>query len=82
MVNEAVGAGRGDGPFVEALGVDLAPLQTGDLGADQCGAVLEILRACVRVDLKLPVVGDQSLPMLRRSIAVATSQQAARDKAP
>ena len=63
MVNEAVGAGRADGLFVETLGVDLAALQAGDLGADQRGSVLEVLRAILRVDLKLSVMGGQSLQM-------------------
>ena len=64
VVNEAVGARRADGLFVEALGVELAAFQAGDLGADQRGAVLEVLRAILRPDLELSVVGGQSLQML------------------
>ena len=63
MLNEAVGMRRSDGLFVETLGVDLATLQACDLGADQRGPVLEVLRAILRVDLKLPVVGGHSLQM-------------------
>ena len=39
VVDEAVRAGRADGLFVEALGVELAALDAGDLRADQRGAV-------------------------------------------
>src|SRR5712664_1818806 len=64
VVNKAVCAGRPDGLFVEALGIELPALDPRDLGADQCGAVLEILRAICRPDLELSVVCDQSLDML------------------
>ena len=63
MVIEAVGARRADGQFIETLGIELATLQASDLGADQRGSVLEVLRAIIRVDLKLSVVGGQSLQM-------------------
>ena len=53
VVNKAVGAGRADGLFVEALGLELAALRARDLRADQRGAVLEILRAIRRPDLEL-----------------------------
>ena len=73
-MNKAIGAGRADGLFVEALGIELAALQAGDLGADQRGAVLEILRAILRPDLELLVMRSQSLQVLlplagRRGIA-------------
>ena len=45
IVDEAVGARRADGLFVEPIGVELAALDARNLGADQRGAVLEILRA-------------------------------------
>ena len=60
VVDKAVGAGRADGLFVEALGVELAAFEACDLGADQRGAVLEILRAILRPDLELPVVRSDS----------------------
>src|SRR5208283_4173170 len=63
MLNEAVGTRRLDGLFVKTLGVDLATLQACNLCADQCGSVLDVLRAILRVDLKLSVVGDHSLQM-------------------
>ena len=45
-MDKAVGAGRADGLFVEVASAStIAALQAGDLGADQRGAVLEILRA-------------------------------------
>ena len=56
VVNKAVGAGRADGLFVEALGIELTAFDPRDLGADQRGAVLEIVRAIRRPDLQLPVV--------------------------
>ena len=61
IVNKAVGEGRADGLFVEALGSELATFQSGDLGADQRGAVLEIVRAIVRPGLELFVMLRQSL---------------------
>jgi hypothetical protein len=60
-VNKAVGAGRADGLFVEALGIELATFQSGDLGADQRGTVLEIFRAIRRPDLELFVMRRKSL---------------------
>ena len=62
-MNKAVVAGRADGLFVEALGIELAAFDAGDLGADQRGAVLEILRAVLRPDLELLVMGGQRLQM-------------------
>src|ERR1700733_8024358 len=56
IVNKAVGAGRADGLFVEALGIELATLQAGDLGADQRGAVLKILWAIRRPKLELLIM--------------------------
>ena len=53
VVDKAVCAGRADGLFVEALGIELAAFDPGDLRADQRGAVLEILRAILRPDLEL-----------------------------
>ena len=75
-MDKAVGAGRADGLFVEALGIELAAFEARDLGADQRGAVLEILRAILRPHLELAVVGGQRLDMLlARSPAGAASQE-------
>ena len=63
-MNKPIGAGRADGLFVEALGIELAALQAGDLGADQRGAVLEILRAIRRPDLELLVMRSDSVQVL------------------
>src|ERR1700704_4508095 len=63
VVDKAVGACRADGLFVKVHGVERAALNPGDLRPDQCGAVLEILRAICRPDLQLSVVRDQSLDM-------------------
>ena len=77
-MNKAVGAGRADGLFVEAFGIELAALDAGDLGADQRGAVLEILRAIRRPDLELPVMrATRASRCCRRSPADAESQDAA-----
>src|SRR6202166_629934 len=64
IVDKAVCAGRADGLFVEALGIELAALNTCDLGAHQCGAVFEILRAILRPSCELSVMDGQSLEML------------------
>ena len=44
-------------------GIDVAVVQASDLGADQRGAVREILRAVLSPDLELPVVRGQGLPV-------------------
>src|SRR3984893_4405123 len=64
VVDKAVGAGRADGLFVEAHRLNIAAVDAGNLRPDQCGAVLEILRAIRRPDLELSVVSDQGLDML------------------
>ena len=64
VVNKAVGARRADGLFVEALGVELAAFDAGNLGADQRGAVLEILRAIRRPELELLVMAATASHML------------------
>ena len=81
IVNEAVGAGRADGLFVEALGIELAAFEARDLGADQGGAVLEIVWAIRRPELEVPVVGGQCVEMLLPIAAEPTSQEAAWDSA-
>ena len=63
-MDKTVGAGRADGLFVEALGIELAALKACDLGAYQCGAVFEILRAILRPYFELSVMDGQSLEML------------------
>src|SRR5258706_8425969 len=45
IVNKTVGASRADRLFVEALGIKLPAFDPRYLGADQRGAVLEIVRA-------------------------------------
>ena len=64
IVNKAVGAGRANRLFVEVLGIELAALEAGDLGADQGGAVLEIVRAIRRPELELLVMRSDSVQML------------------
>src|ERR1700687_5496943 len=64
IVNKAVGAGRADGLFVKALGIELPAFDPRDLGADQRGAVLEIVRAIRRPDFELSVMGSQSCDVL------------------
>ncbi len=64
VVDEAVVAGRADGLLVEALGVELAAFDARDLGADQRGAVREVLRAVLGPHLELAVVGGQGLEVL------------------
>src|SRR3979409_480054 len=80
VVNKAVGAGRTDGLFVEALGIELLAFDPRDLGADQRGAVLEIVRAIRRPDLELLVMRSDSVQVLlppagRNRIAAGGSRQ-------
>ena len=80
VVNKAVGAGRADRLFVEVHGVERAALDAGDLGADQCGAILEILRAIRRPGLELGAVAAQRRDTLtalfggRRRVASCTGE--------
>ena len=53
-----------DGLFVKVLGIERAALDPRNLRADQCGAVLEVLRAILRPDLELLVMRGESLEML------------------
>src|SRR5712691_8108238 len=64
IVNKAVGAGRADGLFVETHRVDIAAVDASNLGADQRGAVLEIVRAIRRPELELPVMRSDSVQVL------------------
>src|ERR1700745_3189653 len=64
IMDKAVGLGRSDGLFVEALGIEFAAFDPGDLGADQRGAIFEILRAIFCPYFQLSVVRGQSLEML------------------
>ena len=57
-MNKAVGAGRADGLFVKGLGIEFPAFDPRDLGADQRGAILEILGAVRRPDFKLSVMGN------------------------
>src|SRR5258707_2321633 len=61
IVNKAVCASRADGLFVEALGIKLPAFDPRYLGADQRGAIFEVLRAIVRPGLELFVMRRQSL---------------------
>ena len=58
VVDKAIGASRADGQFVKAHRVMLAALDTSNLRGYQCGAVLKILRAVLRPDLQLSVMGS------------------------
>src|SRR4030088_1603452 len=61
VVDKAVCACRADGLFVKVHGIERAAFDSGDFRPDQCGAVLEILRAICRQDNELWWVRDQSL---------------------
>ena len=61
VVNKAVCAGRVDGLFVETFGIELPALDPRKLGADQRGAVLEIVRAIRRPELELLVMRGDSI---------------------
>src|SRR5262249_6699549 len=64
VVDKAVGAGRADGLFVEPLGIDFASLDTGNLGADKCCAILKVLRTIRRPSPKLFLMSPKYLSML------------------
>src|ERR1700751_5226680 len=64
IMGKAVGLGRADGLFVEALGIEFAAFDPGDLGADQRGTIFKILRAIFCPYFQLSVVRSQSLEML------------------
>src|SRR6202043_4111717 len=64
VVNKAVCAGRADGLFVEAFGVEVPAFDPRDLGADERGAVLEILGTVLRPDFELSVMRSQTGNML------------------
>ena len=61
VVNKAVCAGRADGLFVEPFGIELPAFDPRNLGADQPGAVLEIVRAIRRPELELLVMRSDSV---------------------
>ena len=83
IVDKAVCVCRADGLFVQMLGVELAAFDARDLRADQRGAVFEILRAVLRPDFELSVVGGQRLEMLLLAgRPLRQSQDAAWDSAP
>ena len=64
VLSEAVLARRSDGLFIQTLGLRLPTFDAGDLGANQCRAVPEILGAILRPGLELLVVGGECLPIL------------------
>src|ERR1700720_509980 len=64
IVDKAVGAGRADGLFVEALGIEFAALNACNLRTNQRAAVREILRTIFCPYFQLSVVRVQSLEML------------------
>src|ERR1700751_5837820 len=67
IMGKAVSMGRADGLFVEALGIEFASFDPGDLGADERGAIFKILRAIFCPYFQLSVVRGQSLEMLLSS---------------
>ena len=68
ILDEAVGARRADGLFVQTLCVDLAALEASDLRADQRRPILNILGAEGRPCLKLAIVFEHSLEISRTPI--------------
>src|SRR5260370_31308322 len=65
IVNKAICAGRADRLLVETLSIELAAFDPGDLSADKCNAVLEILRTVHCPSPELGVVRRERLSMLR-----------------
>src|SRR5690349_17773817 len=64
IVDKAVCAGRAEGLFVEALGIEFAALNARNLRTDQRGAVREIIRTIFCPYFQLSLVRGQSLEML------------------
>ena len=60
-MDKAVRVCRADRLLVKTLGIELAALNTRNLGAYQCGAVFEILRAIFRPRYDLLMVGNERL---------------------
>src|SRR5258708_33935856 len=82
VVDKTVCAGRADGLFVKALGIEFAAFAPGDLGGDQRGAIFEVLRTIFCPYFQPSVVRSQSLEMLlsmvgRRGIAGCGARQRA-----
>src|SRR5271155_5207075 len=65
ILDEAIVARQAYGLLVQKLGIEVAALQSGDLGADQRSAVPEILRTMLRPNLQLPVMPSNSVQVLR-----------------
>src|SRR5262245_13576065 len=64
IVDKAICVRRADGPVVKTRGFALATFDARYFRTDQCGAVLEILRAMLSPDSQLPVVSTQCFDML------------------
>ena len=73
IVDEAVCAGRRDGLLIQALGLQFTTINTCNLGADQRGAVLEVLRAMFGPGLELPMVHRQDFQVRHPLIASDSS---------
>ena len=67
IMDKAIGMGGANGLFVKTLSLELAPLDTGDLRAHQCGAGFEILRAIFRPYFELPMMGARASKCCRCS---------------
>jgi hypothetical protein len=65
VLDESVLPSQPDGLFVETLGVELPPFDSGDLGADQRGAVAEVRGAVIRPYLELPKMRGESFQVRR-----------------
>src|SRR5262249_44137417 len=61
ILDKAVRVRRPDRLLIELLGLELAPGEACELGPDRCGAVLEVLGACLGPAGELPVMGRQAL---------------------
>src|SRR5262249_14067806 len=68
VVDKAVCACRRDGALVQVHGLEWASLDTGNLGADERGTILEILRAIRRPCPKLSLVPPNCFSLLGASV--------------
>ena len=64
VLSEPVLPRRSDGLLIQALGVQFPAFDAGDLGADQRHAVREILRAILRPEIDLLMVGGECFQIL------------------
>ncbi len=75
VLNKALSARRSDGLLVEPFGIQFSSLELGDLGAYQCGAILESLRTGLGPRDEPFVVFNQGVEVQASVVAVGRAAQ-------